>query len=141
MAGLIDADGAIIASIESHAEKKFKFRVRVIIKVTQKDQDILIWLKETTQFGRVVKNRTVFDWILRYQRHALIFLEMIKPFIRGKTNQLELALRILSTPVETYQDLISVAQLADTLASFNVRSKNRRKNYVSKIQETVSRND
>ena len=36
LAGLIDADGAIMASIEKHREKKFGFRVRVTLKITQK---------------------------------------------------------------------------------------------------------
>lgn len=36
IAGLFDCDGAIMASIESHKEKKYGFRVRVILKLTQK---------------------------------------------------------------------------------------------------------
>ena len=32
--GFIDADGAIMACIEKHSEKKFGFRVRVILKVS-----------------------------------------------------------------------------------------------------------
>jgi hypothetical protein len=36
LAGMIDADGAIMASIESHAEKKYGYRVRMVFKLTQK---------------------------------------------------------------------------------------------------------
>ena len=41
LAGLIDGDGAISATIEKHSEKKFGFRVRVEIKLTQKDDKLL----------------------------------------------------------------------------------------------------
>ena len=35
LAGLIDGDGAIMATIEKHSEKKIGFRVRLEIKITQ----------------------------------------------------------------------------------------------------------
>ena len=63
LAGLIDGDGAVSATIERHPEKKFGFRVRVVTK----------------------------------------------------------------------NDLIKQARLADTLSRFNVRSKNRRKNFATMI--------
>ena len=45
MSGLIDADGAIMALIETHAGKKFKCRVRIELKVTQKEPRILYWIR------------------------------------------------------------------------------------------------
>ncbi|MBU0978892.1 hypothetical protein KKF92_03660 [Patescibacteria group bacterium] len=141
IAGLIDADGAIMASIEHHPEKKYKFRVRVIIKVTQKNREVLDWLLHQTKVGIVCKNREIYDWIIRSQEDVFNLLNKIKPFVRVKKKQLDLALEILKFPALSFQDLLNKARLADTLASFNVRSKNRRKNYVSKIQEFVSRND
>ena len=39
------------------------------------------------------------------------------------------------------QDLLKVARFADALARLNVRSKNRRKNYMSMIKEYFSSND
>ena len=36
-AGFLDADGAIMATIERHKEKLYGFRVRVIVKITQRD--------------------------------------------------------------------------------------------------------
>ena len=41
LAGLIDGDGAIMATIEKHSEKKFGFRVRVEVKITQKESNVL----------------------------------------------------------------------------------------------------
>jgi len=40
LAGFFDADGAIMASIERHAEKRYGFRVRLLIKIAQKNRDI-----------------------------------------------------------------------------------------------------
>ena len=48
VAGLIDGDGAVMACIEPHNEKKFRFRVRVVLKVTQKYKKDLVFLTTTT---------------------------------------------------------------------------------------------
>ena len=45
--GFIDADGAIMACIEKHSEKKFGFRVRVVLKVSQKEIFIIKWFLKT----------------------------------------------------------------------------------------------
>ena len=60
-AGFLDADGAIMASIERHHEKKFGFRVRVIIKVTQRDRKILDWFLKKFKNGSIQKNRRAYD--------------------------------------------------------------------------------
>lgn len=41
IAGFLDADGAIMAPIERHNEKKFKLRVRVIVSISQRNQEVL----------------------------------------------------------------------------------------------------
>jgi hypothetical protein len=53
----------------------------------------------------------------------------------------EMALKILDVEIRKPKDVLKVARLTDPLSKFNVRSKNRRKNFVSMIQETFSRND
>ena len=141
IAGLIDADGAIMASIESHPEKKFGFRVRVILKITQSNPRVLDWVKEKLNRGKVVKNRNTFDWILKTQTEALEVLNIIDNYSVGKGEQIALAKEILSFPITSKNDLLKIAHLADSLAGFNVRSKNRRKNYAAKIEDTISRND
>ena len=65
IAGLIDADGAIMALIEHHTEKKFKFRVRIEVKLSQKEPFILNWLKDELGIGNVKRNRTTSDWLTR----------------------------------------------------------------------------
>lgn len=61
-AGFLDADGAIMATIEKHQEKKFGFRVRVILKITQRDKEVLKWFLDTFNVGSIRrKNRTTYE--------------------------------------------------------------------------------
>lgn len=133
IAGLFDGDGAIMALIEKHSEKKFGFRVRVILKVTQKNPEVLYWIQKTTKLGNVVSNRTTNEWILRNQMEILEFLKQMTRFVRIKKKQIKIAIEILQKTVKNQKDLINIAILADSLASFNVRSKSRRKNFMMSI--------
>ena len=141
IAGLLDCDGAIMALIEPHKEKKFGFRIRVELKLTQKNPQLLQWIHSLLGVGNVRRNRTTFDWILRDQQHCKELLEVIQMYSRGKQKQVEIALEILRTLITSEAELLRVARLADTLSSFNVRSFGRRKNYATKIQEHSSSND
>ena len=141
IAGLFDCDGAIMASIEPHKEKKYRFRVRVILKFTQKHQDLPQWLQSYYGVGSIRQNRTTYDWVVRDQHHCKELLELMQAFSRGKAKQVTLALQILSTQVTSISDLQHIARLADTLSGYNVRSFGRRKNYASKIDEYLSSND
>lgn len=141
LAGLFDCDGAIMASIEAHKEKKFGFRVRVILKITQKNPTILYWIHDLLDVGYIATNRTTFDWIVKDQTICKSILELIRAYSRGKEKQVQLALQILNTSIQTRNDLLHIAQLADTLSGYNVRSSGRRLNYASKIQDNTSSND
>ncbi|MCX6704796.1 MAG: hypothetical protein NT162_00445 [Candidatus Woesebacteria bacterium] len=141
IAGLIDADGAIMASIEKHNEKKFGFRVRVIIKITQSNPKILFWIQKVFLTGRIVKNRTTYDWLVKDQKDVSKTINIIKKYLKVKNKQAKIALKILNLKIISKNSLINIAKLADTLASFNVRSKNRRKNFAIKIEENIPPND
>ena len=147
LAGLLDGDGAISATIERHPQKKFGFRVRVEIKLTQKDDRLLRSLAREFKCGVISCNRkrdsdySTHDWIIRDKNDCIRVLEYIGPYTRLKKRQTVLALKILRGTIVTRKDLIKYAQVADTLARFNVRSKNRRKNFVSMIQASISSND
>lgn len=134
-AGFLDADGAIMACIEKHSEKKFGFRVRVFVKVSQKNRDVLDWFLETFGRGFIRKNRTTFDWEIKDQKDARGFLIEVAPYLKGKRKQADYAITIINTQVESKEDLIRIANLADALSRLNVRSLNRRKNFVSMIKE------
>jgi len=141
LAGLLDGDGCIMSTIERHPEKKFGFRVRVFLKISQKNRKILDWCRNITQSGVVRENRDQYDWRLRDQKEVARILEAIYPYLKIKRKQAELAKKILCLEVKNFTDLKKRAQLADTLAKLNVRSKGRRTNFATMIQENVSPND
>ncbi len=131
--GFIDADGAIMACIEKHSEKKFGFRVRVVLKVSQKEIFIIKWFLKTFGVGNIRKNQTIYDWQIQNQTDCLRMLEIFLPYIQVKKKQAKIAIDILKTSVTSKKDLIHIATLADALSRCNVRSKNRRKNFVTMI--------
>jgi len=141
LAGLLDADGAIMASIEYHPEKKFRHRVRVYVQITQHDGKVLDWIVKRFKCGCVCKNRTTFDWLIRDQKIAKDFLLILVPYLKVKQNQAKIALKILDIEIAKFGDLLKKARLADSLSRLNVRSKNRRKNFVTMIQKNFSSND
>ena len=135
LAGFLDADGAIMATIEKHLEKKYGFRVRVIVKITQKDSRVLNWIVDEYQVGKVVRNRTTHDWIVKDQKLVREVLHNVSPYLQVKKRQADYAIEILEKSIESKQDLFFVAQLADALSRLNVRSENRRKNTAVTVQE------
>ena len=140
-AGFLDADGAIMATIEKHQEKKFGYRVRITVKITQSKRNILDWFLKRFRIGLVRKNRTTFDWKIRNQKEIVQILTELLPYLKVKKIQAEKALIILQKEIKNPQHLRQVAILADSLAQHNVRSKGRRKNFVQMIQEHCSPND
>ena len=141
LAGLIDGDGCIMATIERHSEKKFGFRVRIEVKITQKESDLLKLLCSFYRIGKIRKNRTTFDWIIRDKNHVSGILNLIQPYTKAKVRQVEYARQILSLSDISKVKLLKMARLADTLSKFNVRSRNRRQNYASMIKTSISSND
>ncbi len=133
LAGFLDADGAIMATIERHQEKKFGFRVRVTLKITQRDRTVLDWFARNFKVGSIRKNRSTYDWIIRDQKIALSILNLLKPYLKVKSFQRNQAVKILNSKINSREDLRKVARLADSLSKFNVRSKNRRSNFASMI--------
>jgi|SRR3989344_3725389 len=133
LAGFLDADGAIMATIEKHAEKKFGYRVRIELKVTQRDRTTLSELNALYRIGNLRQNRTTHDWVIRDRAETMFLLGLISPYLKVKKTQAKIASTILCSTIDSREDLIKIAQLADSLSRFNVRSKNRRKNFASMI--------
>lgn len=135
-----------MALIEPHSEKQYKFRVRVAIKITQQDRKVLDWIRTVLAVGIVRANRAgtsrqTFDLHIRDQAHVQKILTSLLPFIRVKKRQAEMALEIVNSKIITSEDLLKNARIADALSQLNVRSKNRRKNFVAKVEEYLSPND
>jgi len=141
LAGLLDGDGAIMACIEKHKEKKFGFRVRIYIKISQNNSEIVKWCKSITRLGQIRKNRNEYEWRIRGQEEAMFLLKLLLPYLRVKKNQAKLAKKIVNTKIVIFKDLLKKAQLADTLSKINIRSQGRRKNFMAMIKENISPND
>ena len=141
IAGFIDADGAIMAIIEKHPEKKFGFRIRVVLKATQANPRILHWLRTTCRAGLVRQNRTTYDWLVRNQTDVRRLLTELKPYFKVKNQQTTKALKLLKGVISSPKELLTAARTADALSKLNVRSKNRRVNFAAMIQDKRSRND
>ena len=141
LAGFIDGDGAIMACIERHKEKRFKFRVRVILKITQSQKKDVAWIRRLTGAGYIGKNRDTFEWVVKDQIDGRSIIRLILPYLHSKKTQAKIALKILAINGNAYNDFYRKACLADALSAFNVRSKNRRKNFAVMIKKNTSRND
>ena len=85
ISGLLDGDGAIMACIEKHAEKKFGFRIRIYIKISQNNEKILNWCKFVTGMGNVrnVKGKE-YEWRIRDQIDARLLLDWLILYLRIK---------------------------------------------------------
>ena len=139
LAGFLDGDGAIMAVIEKHQEKKFGFRIRIIVKISQRDSQNLEWFSDKFGIGKINSNGRSFDWIIRDQKDAANILELIAPFLKTKKKQAKIARKILcqNSNVATKEKFLEIARLADSLSFLNVRSKNRRKNYSAMVEEIL----
>lgn len=123
IAGLMDGDGAIMAFVEKHSEKKFKLRIRVVLKITQKSREHLVWIQDVTGFGEIYRNRGSYDWILKDQKQVLKLIKSLKPYIRIKSRQAKIAQCILDLDLSIKSDFLEALKLASNMSEFNIRSK------------------
>ena len=143
LSGFLDGDGAIMAIIEKHQEKRFGFRVRIIIKISQRDREPLEWFLDKFGVGNIRSNTRSFDWIIRNQIDVKKAIDLIMPYVKAKRKQTIIAKKLLelNQKVNSREEFLVIARLADSLSKFNVRSKNRRKNGSRMVEEFFSRND
>ena len=70
LAGLIDGDGAIMACLERHQEKKFGFRVRLNVKITFSRHADANGILKLMGAGYVRQNKRSYDWETKDQAIA-----------------------------------------------------------------------
>ena len=131
IAGFLDGDGAICANIERHSEKKFKFRVRISLDFYQHKKNVseLKFIRNALGEGYLGKsNRNTQKLSLKNQSTLKTILPELHRFTQIKKKQIEIALEILNISIETKEDLIKVAKMADKLSRLNIRASARRKN-------------
>jgi hypothetical protein len=122
---------------------KFKFRVRVIIKLSQKSNKVLQGIKKDLQLGNIFFNKrkysklNYYELVIANQDDVLLLIHLIKPYVRFKNNQLEIAIKILTDrkTISSEKDLLNLAKLADSLSILNIRTGNDGKKYTTLIKE------
>ena len=131
IAGFLDGDGAIMAIIERHNEKKYKFRVRIFLEFSQQKSnvDILKYIRDKIGSGSLsISNKQVFKLSIKDKVILNKILPQLLNFSQVKPRQIKIALKILSIEIKDRRDLVTAALLADELSGMNIRSKGRRKN-------------
>ena len=122
---------------------KFKFRIRVILKLSHKSKKILEEIKKDLQFGNIFLNKkkdykfNYFYLVIANQEEVLFFINLIFPYVRFKKNQLQIAIQILTNKktISSEKDLLQLAKLADSLSILNTRINNDGKKYATMIKE------
>ena len=106
-----------------------------MIKITQKDRGPLDEFRDALGCGHVRLSRGIHEYTIKDQLHVNAFVDLIYPYCRVKRRQLDLSREIAYAMKSIFdlKGLLKVAEMADELSACNVRSKNRRKNYVTKI--------
>ena len=95
IAGLVDGEGSISISKPTNSNNSFTLEVTV----TNKDKQVISWLKESFGGGIRVKYKPeekfywsdCYGWKISAQK-GLVFLKKILPFLRIKKRQAELAI-------------------------------------------------
>ena len=111
------------------------------MKVTQHHTDVLYWLENKFQCGKVVKNRNAYDWIIRNQADIHRIIIDITPYLQVKAKQSALVLIILAARPSNKDEFLDLVRTTDALSKLNVRSTNRRINTAAMVEEAFSRND
>jgi len=143
LAGFFEGDGAILCYVDKAKGYKFKFRTRVIIKLSQKSNKVLEEIKKDLQLGNIIFNKrkdnkfNSFDLIIANQDDVLLFINLITPYVRFKKIQLEIAIKILTNrkTISSEKDVLQLAKLADSLSILNTRTNNDGKKYTTLIKE------
>jgi hypothetical protein len=70
---------------------KFKFRIRVIIKLSQKSNKVLEEIKKDLQLGNVNSRKdnklNCFDLVIANQDDVLLFINLIRPYKQNLNSQ------------------------------------------------------
>lgn len=143
LTGFFEGDGCIVCYMDKAKDYKFKFRIRVIIKLSQKVPSVLEDIKKDLGLGNVFllkKNNNPqisYDLIIANQQDVKTFIELVKPYARFKNKQLEIGLKILQEKkiINSPEDLVKLAKLADSLSVLNTKSGNDGFKYTTMIKE------
>lgn len=143
IAGFLDGDGSIIGSIERHKEKKYGYRVRVIMKFSQHTDNIYLlkFLKEKIDEGNILKGDKVSELVIKSQTAIKNLLVDLQPYSILKQSQIKNALSLLNLKTSNRKSLIRSAKLANQISKHNLKSKSRKKLTLRMFLQDISHND
>ena len=134
IAGFLDGDGSIHASIEPTKELKLKFRVRVTVDFTQDilHERQLKYIQKLISCGfisKTFKSRKSCKLSIKNRESVIDLLKNLKPYIFAKKKQVDLALKIIAlSGLKNKEALEEMSKMADKISSLNISTRSRRKN-------------
>jgi len=147
IAGFLDGDGSIMALIEPHKECRFGYRIRVMLKFAQQDisSSILRYIAKLMPGGHISgkSSKQGREYVIRNQNRIRQVLRLLAPYVKLKNQQLKLSLQLIDKlrDINTANDFMNAAKIADKIASLNTRSRSRRKNTSLNIHLKYPPND
>ncbi|TSC76747.1 MAG: putative site-specific DNA endonuclease [Parcubacteria group bacterium Gr01-1014_29] len=100
LAGFLDGDGSIVATLERYHSKRFPYRVRIKVNLTQhaRHKDKLVLMQKALDgLGviRVNKRKDLAELVIQNRSHVQAVLERLVPYLLIKKDQANLALEVL----------------------------------------------
>lgn len=140
IAGFLDGDGTVMATIERHGEKKFGFRVRIAMDFSQHRDNVAVlhYIRKIIGSGSLslAGSKGVFKLTIKDRSVLIPLLGVLEPFVRVKKVQIQIARKILAKKIKTFEDLKRVAHLSDELSGHNLKSRSRRINTSHMIESS-----
>lgn len=125
LAGFLDSDGSIIAQIVPRKDYRFKYQIRVSVLFIQKRSRQHLLQDFQTEIGTgTVRDRGdgISELAVVGQNSVVPLLKRLVPYLRGKTKQGNLVLRICEQLNLTNNDplrFMELARLSDQVSALN----------------------
>ena len=124
ISGFLDGDGSINAQIVRRKDYRLKFQIRVTITFFQKSSRhwVILWLKKKLQFGTIRKrNDGISEYVVVGPKDVEIILEHIRPYLKIKQKQADLALEIIKNKLKSQDPnaLLKSCELVDRFELLN----------------------
>jgi hypothetical protein len=132
LAGFLDGDGCIMAQLKPRKDYKMGWKIEMTVQFTQHSVRKIYLVKYQDLIGagyiRKRESTDVCDLVITEVRNVYKFLNILKPFVRMKRKQVDLALTIIEQLPKAKKDPVKFLQLAnltDQISALN-DSKNRK---------------
>ncbi len=130
LAGFLDGDGSIYVRLKPNSTYKYGFQVAPYIVFFQSAKSRVNFLKICSRIGLGhlrERNDGILEYIISKHDAIIILLEVLKPYVILKEEQVKLMLKILKQKekIENQEDFNKLAQMIDEFRNINY-SKNRK---------------